>query len=439
MPVSESRIGSLGRSEAASLCVLGLGYIGLPTAVLFARAGLRVHGVDSNPGVVEQLGKGQAHIIEPGLDAALSAAITSGCLDVTTVAQESEAFIIAVPTPFREGHVPDLRFVEAAANSIADVLQPGNLVILESTSPVGTTEKVRSILSKRRPSLRFAGNNEKGAAEPVYLAHCPERVLPGNILKELVENERVIGGIDQRSAFLAKQLYSKVSRGRMHLTSARTAELTKLAENAFRDVNIAFANELSTVAERLGVDVWELIKLANLHPRVDILRPGPGVGGHCIAVDPWFIIHAAPEESRLIGLAREINEARPVQVVDKVRRAIADNHYDKSTVISCLGLTYKADTDDLRESPAIEVVRLLREEQLGEILVTDPYVSRLPQAIEAQVRLVDCSMAIEKADILLLLVDHDQYRNISAEAVKQKVIVDTRGLWNRTFNAGAGA
>jgi UDP-N-acetyl-D-mannosaminuronic acid dehydrogenase len=417
-----------------TLCVVGLGYIGLPTAVLFARAGLRVHGVDVDARAVDRINRGEAHIFEPGLDQEVAEAVATGRLVASIAPVESDAFIIAVPTPFKHQHEPDISYIEAAARAVAPVLRAGNLVVLESTSPVGTTERLAEILSRQRPDLTLAGT---GAAAPgvvpVFIAHCPERVLPGQILNELINNDRVIGGIDTESALLAKQLYASVCEGQIHVTSARTAELTKLAENAFRDVNIAFANEMSAICEHLKIDVWEMIGLANLHPRVRILNPGPGVGGHCIAVDPWFIVHSAPDESRLIALARNLNTERPGWVVERIRRAIDGRG---SLTISCLGVTYKADTDDIRESPSLEVIELIAAGKLGTVLVTDPYVKTLPKDLDGLAELVDLDSAITKGDVIVLLVDHREYKALPAQTLENKTVVDTRGIWRSAGEGG---
>ncbi|MBV9118642.1 MAG: UDP-N-acetyl-D-mannosamine dehydrogenase, partial [Acetobacteraceae bacterium] len=332
------------------VAVVGLGYIGLPTASVFAETGIDVVGVDVNARVVATINAGRPHFGEPNLDALVRRVVEAGKLRATTTAEPADAFIIAVPTPLR-GHgpnsTPDLSFAEDAARSIAPALKPGNLVVLESTVPVGTTEHLASIMAELRPDLSFP--HQRGELAEVQVAHCPERVLPGRILEEVVNNARVIGGMTRRCGQRALALYKIVVRGECRVTNARTAELAKLTENAYRDVNIAFANELSLICDKLRINVWDLVGLANLHPRVNILSPGPGVGGHCIAVDPWFIVATNPEETTLIRAARLINDAKPGFVVAKVReRAAALKH----PVIACLGLTYKKDVDDLRESPA---------------------------------------------------------------------------------------
>ncbi len=410
------------------IAVVGLGYIGLPTAAIFADNGIEVIGVDVNPGVTETINSGRPHFGEPKLDALVRRVVEAGKLRAVTEIEPADAFIIAVPTPLRrtaEGAVPDISFVEAAARSVAQVLAPGNLVILESTSPVGTTERLAALLAECRPDLTFPHQHREMAE--VQIAHCPERVLPGRILDEVVNNTRLIGGITRRCAQRAANLYKIVVKGVCQTTDARTAELAKLTENAYRDVNIAFANELSVICERLRINVWELIRLANLHPRVNILQPGPGVGGHCIAVDPWFIVATAPEQARLIRVAREVNDAKPDFICNKVKeRARALRH----PVIACLGLSYKKDVDDLRESPAVEIVERLAAERVGELLVVEPHIRALPAELAAQgLALSDFDEAVERADIVLLLVDHSNFMFVDRERLKDKILIDTRGAW----------
>lgn len=409
------------------LCVVGLGYVGLPTAAIFASRGLSVLGVDVNPRTVEMINRGEVPIVEPDLDIVLTATVQAGRLRAAAAPQPADAFVLAVPTPFSDGHRPDLSFVEAATRAVAPVLRKGDLVVVESTVPVGTTEKVSAWLAAMRPDLAFPHTAGEGA--DVCVAHSPERVLPGRVLLELVGNDRVIGGLTPRCADRTAQLYKLIIAGRCLLTSARTAELVKLAENAFRDVNIAFANELSRICDRLSVDVWEAITLANHHPRVNILRPGPGVGGHCIAVDPWFLVDSAPDDSGLIRTARQVNDGKPQWVVDKVIAA-AKAQGGRPT-IACLGLAYKADTDDLRESPAIEVVAKVAKAGLGRLLVVEPYVSTLPPEIAALpgVVLADLEQALAAADVIVLLADHRAFADVSRDRLRGKTVVDTRGLW----------
>jgi UDP-N-acetyl-D-mannosaminuronic acid dehydrogenase len=414
------------RTPFERVSVVGLGYIGLPTAAVLANRGVPVVGVDVNRLAVDTINGGGVHIVEPGLDVLVRAAVNAGMLRATLAPEPAQAFLIAVPTPFREGHEPDLSYIDAAVDSIAPVLEKDNLVILESTSPVGTTQRVAARLAAARPDLRLP--TEGGDPADIRVAYCPERVLPGDVLRELVENHRVIGGLTRRCAERAAALYRIFVQGECILTDARTAEMVKLTENAFRDVNIAFANELSVVCERLGLNVWRLIELANKHPRVRILRPGPGVGGHCIPVDPWFIVHQAPAEARLIRTAREVNDAKPLHVVGKVRERA--RRFSRPA-IACLGLSFKADVDDFRESPALEIVRRLAEQRTGELLVVEPHLDRLPAALSdvAGVRLVGLDEAIDRADIVLLLVDHRPFGDVDRDLLKEKVVIDTRGLW----------
>jgi UDP-N-acetyl-D-mannosaminuronic acid dehydrogenase len=415
-------------SNYSRIVVVGLGYIGLPTAAVFADHGLEVVGVDVNPGVVESVNRGRPHFGEPNLDALVRRVVESGKLRATLEMEPGDAFIIAVPTPLVSHGAdarPDVSYVEDAARAIAPMLASGNLVILESTSPVGTTEALASIFADIRPDLTFP--QQRGERAQVQIAHCPERVLPGNILNEVVNNARVIGGMTRKCAHAALSLYRIVVRGECRLTNARTAELTKLTENAFRDVNIAFANELSFICDRLRINVWELIRLANLHPRVNILQPGPGVGGHCLAVDPWFIVATNPEEAKLIRSARLINDSKPAYVCARVSARAAAL---KRPVIACLGLTYKKDVDDLRESPAVAIVRRLAEEQVGELLVVEPNIAELPPDLrDLGLHLHDFDDALERANLVLLLVDHMSFLQVDHELLNDKFVIDTRGVW----------
>ena len=411
--------------ETRKITVMGLGYIGLPTASLLATKGFDVHGVDVRPEVVETINDGRIHITEPDLDLLVRAAVQSGKLNADTEPQAADIFILAVPTPFKDGHVPDLTYVEAATRSIAPHVLAGNLVILESTSPVGTTEMVGDWIANERPDL------EKGA---FFVAHCPERVLPGQIIRELVDNDRIVGGVDDASTESAAAFYRNFVAGEVLTTDARTAELAKLTENTFRDVNIALANELSLVCDQLSVNVWELIKLANHHPRVSILKPGPGVGGHCIAVDPWFIVDSAPEQTRLIRTAREVNDTKPSYVVERVRQR-ADRF--KNPVVACLGLSYKADIDDLRESPALSITATLADAGIGEILIVEPNITEIPEGLKVNgARLVDLPDALAIADIVVGLVDHREFVRLSYSDLSEKIVIDARGMWqgHRTSN-----
>lgn len=410
------------------IAVVGLGYIGLPTAAVFAENGIEVVGVDVNQHVVNTVNEGRPHFGEPNLDALVRRVVESGKLRASMELQPADAFIIAVPTPL-EGQgqtpAPDLSYVEAAARSIAPVLHSGNLVVLEFTSPVGTTQRLGEILADLRPDLTFP--HQKGELAMIQIAHCPERVLPGRILEEVINNARVIGGVTRKCAQRALSLYRIFVRGDCRVTSARTAELSKLTENAYRDVNIAFANELALICERQKINPWELIELANLHPRVNILQPGPGVGGHCIAVDPWFVIATNPGESKLIRAAREINDARPEQICEKVRAAATAL---KHPVIACLGLSYKRDVDDLRESPALEIVHRLAEQKVGELLIVEPHIATLPTRLsQLGLELQDFDVAIERANVVLLLVDHMSFLQVDRNVLKDKIVIDTRGAW----------
>ena len=420
---------SLHKSKVS---IIGLGYIGLPTAAVLASVGHEVVGVEISQHVVDTVNRGEIHIVEPDLDSLVHAAVTSGRLRAVLAAEESDVFIIAVPTPFKEGNQPDLTYVEQAARSIAAYLRPGNLVILESTSPVGTTEKLAGWLASARPDLKFPTGSEP--ASDIHLAYCPERVLPGSIVSELFRNDRIVGGLSSRCAKLARELYETFVTGQCIETEARTAEMAKLTENAFRDVNIAFANELSLICDELSIDVWELISLSNRHPRVNILNPGPGVGGHCIAVDPWFIVNSAPKVSHLIKTARQVNDGKPDWVIGKVNTAVerSRNLLGRDVVVACLGLAFKANIDDLRESPSLEIAtRLAVQRPSVRLLIVEPYIDKLPPnlAAESAVELMELEAALLKADVVVLLVDHHQFKSVDRACLDGKVVVDTRGVW----------
>jgi UDP-N-acetyl-D-mannosaminuronic acid dehydrogenase len=405
--------------------VIGLGYIGLPTAAVIASRGVEVLGVDVSEHAVNTINQGKVHIVEPDLDMLVQAAVTTGKLKAALSPEPADAFMIAVPTPFKENKSPDLSYIKSALETIAPVLARGNLIVLESTSPVGTTEQISEWLAELRPDLKLPHTD--GEQADLFIAHCPERVLPGRVLQELVSMDRLIGGITPRCAERAIELYQLFVRGECLQTTARTAEMAKLTENAFRDVNIAFANELSIICDRLKINVWELIKLANRHPRVNILSPGPGVGGHCIAVDPWFIVDSAPEQAQIIRKAREINDNKPLYVIEKIRQA-ADQF--KKPVIACLGLAFKADIDDLRESPALDIARQLLTENIGEILLVEPNIKKLPAKLaNYNAELTTLNQALEKANILVVLVDHKQFKSLQPADVTTKVVIDTRGIF----------
>ncbi|MES9858149.1 MAG: UDP-N-acetyl-D-mannosamine dehydrogenase [Sedimenticola sp.] len=393
------------------ICVMGLGYIGLPTASLLGTKGFDVHGVDVSQEVVDTINDGKIHIVEPDLDILVKSAVQAGNLKAGLEPVEADVFIIAVPTPFKGDHEPDLSYVESATRLISQYVKPGDLIILESTSPVGTTDEVVAGI------LRETGHD---VDNDVFVAHCPERVLPGRILIELVENDRIVGGINPQATEKAVEFYNLFVRGEVLATDSRTAEMAKLTENSFRDVNIAFANELSLICDQESIDVWELISLANRHPRVTILKPGPGVGGHCIAVDPWFIVARSPEQAKLIKTARQVNDSKPEWVISKVKNS-ADKF--KRPVIGCMGLAFKADVDDLRESPALNIVNRLVADDVGEVIVSEPNLT-----FHDSFELYSPEELIHKSDIILLLVDHKEFRNIKRQEFNEKVFIDTRGI-----------
>lgn len=423
------------RKPIKTVSVIGLGYIGLPTAAMFASRKIQVIGVDVNPETVDTINRGDIHIIEPDLDMVVSAAVTQGYLRATLMPEPADAFLIAVPTPFKgTDHQPDLSYIEAASNAIAPVLKSGDIVILESTSPVGATEAMAAWLAQARSDLTFPQDAGEGA--DIRIAHCPERVLPGKVMQELITNDRVIGGMTPRCSSTAAALYKRFVTGDCVIASGpRAAEMAKLTENSFRDVNIAFANELSLICDKLGINVWELITLANRHPRVNILQPGPGVGGHCIAVDPWFIVSSAPEQSQLIRTARGVNASKPERVIEQIKSALGTHlaaNPEKSAKhvrIAAYGLTFKPDIDDLRESPALEIAEAVREWHAGEFLVVEPNIDTLPASLIGA-QLVDQFEAV-KADIHVMLVDHQGFK---ASAEPEGEIVDTRGVWAPALN-----
>jgi len=416
------------RGEALpTVSVIGLGYIGLPTAAIIARAGMQVRGVDVSQHVVDTINRGEIHIEEVDLDGLVHAVVQRGLLSAATEAAPADVHVIAVPTPFaKDGrHTPDISYVLAAAANVAKVLRPGDAVILESTSPVGTTEAMRDLIANERPDLKMPGLTE--GIPDVSIAYCPERVLPGRILHELTENDRSIGGITPRCARKALSFYKRFVRGACVTTDARSAEMTKLVENAYRDVNIAFANELSIACDHMGLDVWEVIRLANRHPRVDILSPGPGVGGHCIAVDPWFIVDGAPDHTPLIRTARGVNDAK---IHHAIARAAALVEAHPTARVACLGLAFKANIDDFRESPARLVAATLARRFGDRIAVVEPYAAELPVEFTGTgAELVDLDAALESCDVLVVLVDHDLFRSVPLAERAAKAVYDTRGIW----------
>ncbi|VVT06655.1 UDP-N-acetyl-D-mannosaminuronic acid dehydrogenase [Sphingomonas sp. EC-HK361] len=413
--------------------VLGLGYIGLPTAAVIARTGAAVLGVDVTPAVVETVNSGKVHIEEVDLDGLVSGVVARGSLRASLEIEPADVFVIAVPTPFNADHAPNIGYVLRAATTIATVLKAGDTIILESTSPVGTTEKVRDLLADLRPDLKVPGRS--GDQPDIAIAYCPERVLPGRILVELIDNDRVIGGITPRCARKALSFYRRFVRGACVTTNARAAEMTKLTENAFRDVNIAFANELSLIADTMAVDVWEVIRLANRHPRVNILSPGPGVGGHCIAVDPWFLVDADPDNTALIRTAREVNDGKTDRVVEKATALIESM---PGVPVACMGLAFKANIDDFRESPALKIVAELARRFGQRIRIVEPYATALPTAFAGTgARLIDIDTAIEDCGIMIVLVDHDLFKSVPAEERVGKAVLDTRGIWGNALPAAA--
>lgn len=418
------------------VAVIGLGYIGLPTAAILATNGIEVIGVDVSERTVDAVNAGQVPFVEPDLGVHVSGAVSQGHLKASTTTPQAEAYIVAVPTPFQEDRSADLSYIEAAARGIAPQLQGGELLILESTSPPGATAHMANYILNLRPDLSLDGSDSRPA---IMVAHCPERVLPGRVMIELVTNDRIVGGITPEAAEAAKNLYSVFCQGEILTTDAVTAEMAKLVENSYRDVNIAFANELSVISEKLGIDVWELIRLANHHPRVNILQPGPGVGGHCIAVDPWFIVAAAPEEARLIRTAREVNDAKPEWVFQQVVSSLEG--LPTTAEVSVLGLAFKANIDDLRESPAIEIAAHLADALSDRrINVAEPHVEVLPKQLSGRknVELVGVEESIERSSVVVLLVDHDSFKELPGGALDGKIVIDTRGTFDLNQRAVTG-
>ena len=414
------------------ISMVGLGYIGLPTAALFAAYGTRVIGVDVSPHVVDTINQGKIHIVEPDLAGIVQKAVADGKLSATLTPEPADAFIIAVPTPFKANYEPDLSYIKSAAEMIAPVLEKGNLVILESTSPIGATEQMAKWLAAARPDLSFPQDGGEGA--DIQVAHCPERVLPGHVVRELVENDRIIGGMTGRASEMAVAMYKIVVQGDCVITNARTAEMCKLTENSSRDVQIAFANELSIICDKFDIDVWELISLANRHPRVNILQPGAGVGGHCIAVDPWFIVSSAPEEAKLIHAARVGNDAKPKWVLQKGREAVMDvlssdpSRAMADIKVACLGLAFKPDIDDLRESPAMLITHDFSD--LGcQVLAVEPNIEKLPASFEGKpVTLATLDDALAQADVICVLVKHREFIDLRSVMPEGKPLVDVVGL-----------
>lgn len=414
-----------------TVSVIGLGYIGLPTAAMFASRKVKVIGVDISQRAVDTINQGKIHIVEPELDVLVQAAVAAGLLRATTTPEPADAFLIAVPTPFKGDHEPDISYVQAAAESIAPVLKKGDTVILESTSPVGTTERMAEWLARARPDLRMPVEGETDV--DVHIAYCPERVLPGHVVRELVENARIIGGLTPACSRRAADIYRVFVQGELLISNARTAEMCKLTENSFRDVNIAFANELSLICDKLDINVWNLIRLANRHPRVNILQPGPGVGGHCIAVDPWFLVASAPNEARLIHTARSVNDHKPSWVLMKIRDAISHaqesrtNSNYSDVCVAILGLAFKPNIDDLRESPAMHIVQALQEHHSSKFLIVEPNIGTLPVSLETH-SLVTLDEALAAADVVVVLVAHREFSRIEHKLSAEQVVVDAVGI-----------
>lgn len=413
-----------------TISVIGLGYIGLPAAAMFASQKVKVIGVDVNEKAVNTINQGKIHIVEPGLEELVRVAVADGFLRATTQAEKADAFVIAVPTPFKGDYEPDVSYIEAVAKAIAPVLEKGNTIILESTSPVGTTDDMINWLSAARPDLKFPKEGETG--QDIYVAYCPERVLPGQVIRELVENDRVIGGITPECSAKAIEVYRIFVKGELPTTNARTAEMAKLTENAFRDVNIAFANELSLISDKLDINVWELIELSNRHPRVNILQPGPGVGGHCIAVDPWFIVNKTPDLARIVRTAREVNDGKPQWVISKVQEAVEEvvaktGKAANEVKVVCYGLAFKPNIDDLRESPALMITNKLAALYPNQVLAVEPNIANDHFETKQSFELISYDEAEDMADVAVILVDHNEFK-AGLSFNNDAVIVDTKGI-----------
>lgn len=395
---------------------MGLGYIGLPTAALSSSKGFNVIGVDINQKIVDTINKGEIHIIEPGLSELVKKVVENGNLRATCIPVESDVYLIVVPTPFKGNHEPDISFVEAATKAVLPLLKEGDLYIIESTSPVGTTNKMASLIYASRPELK----------DKINIAYCPERVLPGNVLHELIQNDRVIGGIDESSTLNAKNFYSMFVEGELHGTNAHTAEMCKLTENSSRDVQIAFANELSLICDKANINIWELIELANKHPRVNILQPGCGVGGHCIAVDPYFLTADFPKESQIIGKAREINNYKSFWCAEKIRNSMLEFELKKGSkpIVAIMGLAFKPNIDDLRESPAKYIAQKVMQSEQNGFMIVEPNISE-----HSVFRLTDYREAYEKADIIVFLVAHDEFKTLIYS--QDKIILDFAGIFKK--------
>ena len=408
-----------------------MGYIGLPTAAVLASRKVKVVGLDVNQHVVETINCGEVHILEPELDALVRTVVQTGYLRATMKAEKADVFIVAVPTPLKEHNEPNISYIESAVKAILPVIEKSNIVIFESTSPVGTTEKMVGLMQEMRPDLNFPVFGADAKNIDISVAYCPERVLPGHILRELVKNDRIIGGVTAKCAKRIQEVYKIFVKADCFITDCKTAELSKLVENAFRDVNIAFANELSLICDKLQINVWDLINLANRHPRVNILQPGPGVGGHCIAVDPWFIVASEPDKTKLIHAARMINDGKPLFVLEKINKAVRLIGKEKSELsIACLGLAFKADVDDLRESPALAIAQQVGKMGFGNLVLVEPYIEEFPEGFYIQTtEMLDLELALFKVDLVVLLVDHKPFKELDQRMLSGKEVIDTRGIW----------
>ena len=410
------------------ISVIGLGYVGLPTAVVIADEGYEVLGIDVDDQVVSTINRGEIHIVEPGLRSRVKTLVEEGNLKASLEREVSDVYIIAVPTPLNEQNKPDISFIKEAVLHLNKILKKGDLIILESTSPIGTTEKIRQWIASERDDLKVPYFESEEDSD-LYIAHCPERVLPGNVLHEIIYNDRIVGGISKESSLHAEAFYKTFTKGSCLVTNSRLAEFTKLAENAFRDVNIAFSNELSVISDQVGVNVWDLIELANKHPRVNILRPGPGVGGHCIAVDPLFIADSAPEDSLLIQTARKINDSKPNVIIEKIKSLVSKKKSDiDSLTLSIFGLSYKPDIDDLRESPALKIAKEITKMNFKEIRIIEPHLEQKPEIFKKEIVFNDTLKSALDSDIVVLLVAHSKFQEIKDTAINLENFIDACGL-----------
>nr|BET44704.1 MAG: UDP-N-acetyl-D-mannosamine dehydrogenase [Candidatus Aschnera chinzeii] len=415
-----------------NISVIGLGYVGLSIAASFANKKQTVLGIDNNQNIINMLNQGKIHIHEPQLKNKVQKAIKNGYLQLFRKPQLSDVYLIAVPTPFKNKYIPNIDYIINVINTIAPLLKKGNLIIVESTIPVGTTDKIAQLLAKIRTDLTFPQHSKHS---DINIAYCPERVLPGDIMNEIIKNDRIIGGMTTQCSKHASKLYKIILEGHYIYTNHKTAEICKLVENSYRDVNIAFANELAYICEKENINVWEVINLANRHPRVNILQPGPGVGGHCIAVDPWFIITKYQKIAKLIHTARNINNQKPLYVAKHIKMVfknykIKTNKAANKIIIACFGITYKADIDDIRESPSIKIIEKLTIWHKGPIYIIEPNIHNMPKSLNKNCQLVSIDTAIKYADIIVFLVDHKEFKCINKDNISQQCIIDVKGIWN---------